>query len=69
MARSDVTFSARSFGRQITLNVRVTGLRIFRLRWWIARHLLVLAAWVAGCGLSVDVRQDDPMTRQWKDQV
>jgi hypothetical protein len=59
MARSDVTVSARSFGRQITLNVRVTGLRIFWLRWWIARHLLVLAAWVAGCGLTVDLQKDD----------
>ena len=43
--------------RYITLTVRVRGQRIFWARWWLARRLLLLAAWVAGCGIKIEVEQ------------
>ena len=51
-------YPARNIGEHLVVHVRVTGLRVFWARWWLARRLLVLAAWVAGCGLVVDLQEE-----------
>jgi hypothetical protein len=53
---NDVTIPASHIGQRLTLNVRVTGLRTLRARWWFAARLLRLAARVAGCGIQIDVQ-------------
>lgn len=57
MANLDLTMPAARMAENITVNVTVTGLKVFRARWWVARWLLVLAARIAGCGIHVDVQQ------------
>jgi hypothetical protein len=52
-----VRVQASRICRDITLHVSVTGLRVFRARWWLALRLLRLATWVGGCGLKVDVER------------
>lgn len=46
-----------SVGKRLTLTVRVrmTGIRAWRVRWWFARQLIVLAARVAGCAVQIDL--------------
>jgi hypothetical protein len=55
MANTTVTIPASDFTKHVTLHVRVTGLAVWNVRWRVARQLLLLAARVAGCGITVDV--------------
>lgn len=48
---SEVSVPASAAMRDVTIIVRLTGLRVFRARVWLACRLLTLAAWVAGCGI------------------
>lgn len=41
--------------RGITLHVRVTGLRIWRVRMWLGMQLLQCAARIMGCGIRVEI--------------
>lgn len=41
--------------RGITLHVRITGLRIWRVRMWLGMQLLQCAARIMGCGIRVEV--------------
>lgn len=59
MASKDATFRAASLGSMLTMNVRVTGMRVFRWRWKLATLLMMLAARVAGCGLQIDLNRDE----------
>lgn len=59
MASTDATIRAGALNKQITMRVRVTGLRVWRARWWVAVNLLKLAARVAGCGIDVHVEKRD----------
>ncbi len=43
----------------ITLNVRVTGERLFFARFWMAVQIMKLAALVAGCGINVELNHKD----------
>lgn len=61
MATHDMNIPASSLNKHITMTVRVTGMRVWRVRWWLASHLMALAARVAGCGLTVDVGE----SRRW----
>ncbi len=54
MASNNVVVPIQRAVKGMTLNVKVTGLRVFWARWWIARHLIELAARVAGCGIRID---------------
>ncbi len=38
---------------RITLNVTVTGVRVFKARLWLGSRLFRLAAWVIGVGCEV----------------
>jgi hypothetical protein len=57
MAITDVNMQAADIGRMITMNVRVTGLRVFWFRWKLASWLMLIAARVAGCGLEVELAE------------
>lgn len=50
----DMTFKASDLAKDLTVNVRITGMRRFRFRLAIARWLIWLACKVAGCGLHVE---------------
>lgn len=39
----------------LVATITVTGMRRFKVRVWIATHLIRLAAYTLGCGVSVDV--------------
>lgn len=54
MASTNVNVSAASIGRNIELTLTVTGLRVFRARWWVAAQLIRMAACVAGCDIRVE---------------
>jgi hypothetical protein len=54
MASTSMNLPASAAMRNVTMNVRVTGLRTLRVRMWFAGKLLLLAAWVAGCGIEID---------------
>lgn len=40
--------------RGMTMNVRVTGLKVWRVRLWLSMVLMRAAALVAGCGIHVE---------------
>jgi hypothetical protein len=40
--------------RGVTLTVRVTGRHILAWRIWFGCRLLILSAWVLGCGIKIE---------------
>ncbi len=44
-----------SVTKNMIVNVEVTGVRVFWARWWVAKHLILLAARIAGCGVKIHV--------------
>ena len=42
----------------ISLHVELTGLRMWKFRWWLARWVLWLGARVAGTEIAFDFRYD-----------
>lgn len=52
-----MTIPASRLTKHLTITVTVTGMRVWKARWWVAQRLLFLAAWVAGCGLKVDLER------------
>ena len=40
--------------RDITMNIEVTGVRVWRVRMWLAVKIMRLAAWVAGVGIKIE---------------
>lgn len=46
--------------QSLTLKVRVTGMRRFRIRMWLAIRLLKLAAWVIGTGIEIELPNGSP---------
>lgn len=57
MASSHVEMSMSNAMRHATLTVRMTGMRRFRVRMWVAMQLVRLAAFVMNCGIAFDVTQ------------
>lgn len=41
-----------------TLSIRVTAVRRAAVRLWLGAHLMRFAAWVSGCGVEIEVRND-----------
>lgn len=39
---------------QMTINLRLTGVNVFRVRLWLGARLMRLGAWVMGCGIKFD---------------
>lgn len=56
MANLNATYPASRFNQNVTMNVKVTGMRAWKLRWLCAIWLVKLAAFVAGCRIDVGVR-------------
>jgi hypothetical protein len=44
-----------SVTNRLTVNIEVTGLRVWRVRLWLGTHLIGLAARVMGCNIHVDI--------------
>ena len=42
--------------RNVTLNVRVKGIRRLAARMWVGMGLMRLAAWVVGCGIQIETK-------------
>jgi hypothetical protein len=38
----------------VTITLKVTGLKVLRVRLWLGRQLLKLSAKVLGCGFKID---------------
>lgn len=59
MANANITIPSRQLMSHTTLTatIRVTGMRMFAIRAWCATRLMVLAARLLGCGLSIDLEQ------------
>ena len=43
--------------KDLTVHVRVTGMNVWRMRWWVASRLMFLAAAIAGCGIELDLEK------------
>jgi hypothetical protein len=39
---------------QFVLRVRVKGIKTLQVRFWLAKKVIKLAAWVAGCGIEIE---------------
>ena len=48
----------KKLSKDTTLKIRMNLTKEFRLRRWIFMKLVVLAAWVLGCGLQVDEEKE-----------
>lgn len=57
MARMDHTIEAGELGRNMVLEVHITGMRQFRFRLGLVRILLRIVSWIAP--INVDVKQDN----------
>lgn len=55
MADLRAGISAPSIMRQITLDVKVTGVAVANLRIWLGCKVMMIAAVVMGCSIKVDV--------------
>ena len=53
VATTNLTVAMGSVMRHITVTIRVTGVRRFAVRQWIAVRLLKLAAVILGCNIDV----------------
>lgn len=54
MADSNVTVKASELMNRITINCRITGIRVLSARIRIGIVFIKLAAWISGCGIKVD---------------
>jgi hypothetical protein len=54
MANTNMSVSMRDVMARITMNITVTGVREYALRWWVAKLLLRMAAWVGGIGIHIE---------------
>lgn len=55
MANTEVSIRA-GLSKDVTLNIRVTGMRRWKVRQWLAIKLIALAAWVLDCNVVVDIK-------------
>ena len=54
MAHCAKRISASRVMRGVTLNVTLTGMRVWRARVYVMLRLIRLAAWIGGVGIVVD---------------
>lgn len=47
-------FDVMEAAKKITIHVKITGVREFWVRLWIARWLIALAVWITGMGFQWD---------------
>ena len=50
-----IDFPMKQVTQSVTLKVRIRGRRSFKFRMWVGTRLLVLAAWVIGTQISIDL--------------
>lgn len=50
------TIQAQDIIKDMTLTVRLEGLQVVKVRLWVGRVVLQLAAWVIGCEIVVEER-------------
>lgn len=43
--------------RNVTMTIRITGQREFRIRTWVAVRLMAVAAVVLGCNIAVEMER------------
>lgn len=55
MAQSELTIPVGDVMGGLTLKVRITGVGVAKARLWLASRLMVVAAWVAGCGVEIEL--------------
>jgi len=49
------TVKMSEIARELTMNVRVTGLKMFSVRMWIGLRVMRIAAAIIGCKSRIDV--------------
>ena len=54
MATTHVKVPMGKIMSQVTMNVDLTGMKVFRVRMWIGRQLLKLVALAMGCKIQVE---------------
>jgi hypothetical protein len=55
MAEDVLTLKMSKLSKELKLNIRLKGVKTFRLRLWFGRQLLKLSAMVIGCGIEINV--------------
>lgn len=55
MASINAQMSAGRLNREVTMNVVVTGMRVFKARWWLAVQVLKPAQFIAGCRMAIEI--------------
>lgn len=57
MARvSSVSVPMSAAMASLTINVRITGMKVARARLWLGTRVMMLAAVVIGCGIEFDAK-------------
>ena len=56
MARVDIPMSKAM--REVTLDLRITGTRVARVRMWLGCQIMRLAAFAIGCNVEISVDHD-----------
>jgi hypothetical protein len=51
MASTDLKLPISSVSKNITMQVEVTGVRVWKARLWLAIQIFRLGAWVVGVGI------------------
>lgn len=51
--RANVTLPISEAAKRTTFKVRLTGVRTFKLRFWIGMRLIKLGVRVIGCGIEI----------------
>ena len=62
MADLRATARLNRLPNNVTMHVTIVETREFRLRTWIAKQLLRLAAWVLGCGIEVNTNESNALS-------
>lgn len=44
----------------LTLQIRVTGIDVLRVRLWLGAQLMRLAGWIIGCNVEVEIEDKGP---------
>jgi hypothetical protein len=55
MIRNAINVTSHEIMQNLTLEVRFSGVKAFKVRTWIAVRLVKLAAVIIGCGVKVDL--------------
>jgi len=59
MAKSEMALNMNDFTSKITIKKKLKGLIKFKIRSFIGCQIMKLAAFVMGCGIEIDMKQNE----------